>query len=253
MSRLSLVNYQGCVFTQDTVEALRALRRKATSIGCRLVLHGPKPMSDWQGPLSLAPAGREVHFTLERDGVTPENLLSAAWGVSVPLGFTPAQRYPLLGNNANEYHFLGPWQSLLDSLLADGAGHEAWPSVCAAAQTDVGAWEGDRGRERFVQGQLHRVGRPCGPVDGVLGPRTTSWFESRGLRRSSLSKVMEHLQGMRDPEVPQQESGRGHVVIPGRKIRALGFEGVIARETSHGVSLTISGPGRLVVEVGEEA
>jgi len=251
MSRLSLINYQGCVFTQDTVEALRALRRKVTSIGCRLLLHGPKPSSDWEGPLSMVPAGREVHFSLDRDGISPENLLSATWGTSVPLGFTPAQRYPLLGDQDNVFHFLGPWQPLLDSLLAEGAGHAAWPSICAAAQTDVGEWKGDRGRERFVQGQLHRVGHACGPVDGLLGPRTTSCFEALGLRRASLAKVVEHLTGVGGPETTPQDQGKGHVAIPGRQIRALGYEGVVARETPHGVSLTITGPGRLIVEVGD--
>ena len=252
MSRLRLINYKGFPISSDTQEALSKLEARADEMGkWRLDLLGPPPGHGAGDPLSLAPAGRELHFILRRSDRTEQEAINAAWACAVPLGFTPHDRWPRESGTSKVFYYLGPWQSLNDRLLAEGRGHLAWPSICAAAQVDVGAWKGDKAEERFVQAQLHRLGRNVGPVDGVVGPRTSAGMESLGLERPTLALVKEHVRTAPAPErqlVPQ--SGRGHLNIPGHKVRVQAFGRVQAQQNGEsGAFLAAEGRGRLVVEV----
>ena len=247
MYRQKLRTYKNLVVTADTAEALRLLENRANDQGRWRVKFLPNSPTT---PTDMQLAGREVRLVFERDGKPdPQDALNAAWGLAIPLGFTPKLRYPLLEDGHETFHYFGPWQSLYGCLLAEGRGHLAWPSVCAAALVDVGAWTGDKEEVRFVQAQLHRVGRNCGPIDGVVGPRTAAAIESLALPRGSLTLVAEHLR-MAEPQAPvHQHTGRGHLVLPGFRLVTEGFGGVKAWPMTNGAGIEVTGPGRIVVDI----
>lgn len=248
MERNRTLNYRGVIATPDMAKALRGLEAKAAEGGWRLEL-----IKGVYRPL-MAAAGREVQFRLRRSDMTPQQALNAAWGFAVPLGFTPWSRWPVLTGPEGEasnwtFHFLGDWQVVADNLLAEGRGHLAWPSVESAAQADVGLGT----TEQFVQTQLHRVGRNPGPVDGVIGPRTTSQIQTLALGRSSLAQTALQLQGMHTSKAPGGVVGRGQVYIHGRQVVVQAAGSVQVKHQPHGALLTVTGPGRVVVDIGDPA
>jgi len=246
MHRIRLMTYRGLIVAPDVAQALQALEVDALKDNWRLRLI--KPDTQPYSETSLLPAGREVWLTFEKDGAHPLHSLHAAWGCAVPLGFTPKLRDPLVEDGHTIYRYLGPWQGLYGKLLAEGRGHLAWPSVCCAAQVDVGAWAGDKEEARFVQAQLHRMGRNCGSIDGVVGQRTAAAIESLSLPRGSLIVVAEHLRAAEPPK-NQDVAGRGHLHLPGHKFVVEGFGGVKAWPMDNGAGFEVSGPGRIVVDV----
>jgi len=252
MQRETLINFRGLLLTQDTAHLVQSLEANAGATGWQLELLGPKAGSADGEILSLAPAGRELHLTLTRkEEHDPQSALNALWGYAVPLGVTPWDRYPIVGDINYIYHFLGPWQPLYDRLLAEGRGHLAWPSVCCAAQCDVGQWKGDKPDERFAQAQLHRVGRNCGPIDGIIGPRTAESIRSLGLERSSFAQVLAHLKERETPLPSRQDRRVGHITVPGRQVAVTPTEGIKVTRTMHGASLVVDQPGRVIVDIGE--
>lgn len=253
MQRTALQNYRGHVLTEDTTQALHALEERAWQLGkWKLDLLDPL-IKDKRDPGSLVPAGREIHFRLQRSDRSEQESLNAAWACAVPLGFTPKDRWPRPSTTSEVFYFFGPWSSVNERLLSEGRGHLAWPSVCIAAQCDVGVWQGDKETERFVQAQLHRVGKNVGPIDGVIGKRTQAAIASLGLDRPSLAQVAAHLK-LAEPTPKQayqpQQAARGHISVPGHTIRVQAFGDV--RATQHGTSgasIVAHGEGRLVIEV----
>ena len=259
---MKLISYRGVLVTQDTAAALKKLEEKASEGGWRFHLVGPAPDSieDSHKDRSLAWAGREVHITLDRSDKVyePQTAVNALWAYAVPLGFTPYRRYPdFRGSNADKvFHYLGHWQHLHDRMLAEGRGHLAMPSVCAAAQAAVDRWEGEHPTAVFLQGQLHRLGRNCGPVDGVIGPRTLAAIESLGIdtkeKGLSIPEIGEWLRIQENPKVDQGVVEKGHILIHGRRVVAQGTGGVQVQQTPQGPALYIRGPGRVVIDVGEK-
>lgn len=247
MFRQKMRTYKGLIVTADVAEALHLLEVKANEQGKWRVKFLPQPAAK-PDPLSLACCGREVQFVFEKAGAPSQDALNAAWGCAVPLGFSPKLRYPLLETGSTVFHFFGPWQGLHGCLLAEGRGHLAWPSVCCASQCDVGEWKGDKEEARFVQAQLHRLGRNCGPIDGVIGPRTAAAIESLALPRSGLAQVAEHLRAA-EPAAATAQKGRGHLHIPGFELVVEGYGGVKAWQLQTGAGIEVNGPGRLVVDV----
>lgn len=247
MFRQRLKTYKGLIVTADTAEALRLLENKANENGRWRVKLVPSTLK--ADPLSLLPAGREVNFLFEKAGASAQDALNAAWGCAVPLGFTPKLRYPLMEPGSTVFHFFGPWQGLYGRLLAEGRGHLAWPSVCCAAQVDVGEWTGDKEEVRFVQAQLHRLGRNCGPIDGVVGPRTAAAMESLSLPRGSLAQVAEYLRTAATPARNPAQTSRGHLLLNGCQLVAEGYGGVKVWPVQNGAGIEVTGPGRLVVDV----
>lgn len=253
MRRLALSNYRGLILAPDVAEVLRALTARVDPLGWRLKLTGPTPVAE-ADPLSLIPAGREIHLVLERDGThTKEAALNALWGHAVPLGFTPAQRFPVTGRpDSQVFHFYGPWQALVDRLLAEGRGHLAWPSLCCAAQADAGCWKGDHPLERFVQAQLHRLGFNCGPIDGQIGMQTADALTMAGHGQNSLDKIAEILAAEISAMARLSSQGQqvGHLAVPGRQIVLQAHGGVQVIRTQQGATLFLTGePGRLVVDI----
>lgn len=247
MFRQRLRTYKGLIVTADTATALKIVEERANAIGRWTVKYLPQPPQ--VDPLSLAPAGREVHLLFEKAGATAQDALNAAWGCLVPQGFTPKLRYPLVESGSTVFHFFGPWQGLYGLLLAEGRGHLAWPSVCCAAQCDVGEWKGDKEEVRFIQAQLHRLGRNCGPIDGVVGPRTAAALESLALPRGTLVQAAEFLRTAPDPAKVAGQASRGHLHVPGYNLVVEGYGGVKAWPVQSGAGLEVTGPGRLVVDV----
>lgn len=247
MQRIRLVLHHGIYVAPDVAVAMVELEARASKTGW--VVKFFRSDHPTYSPLSLAPAGREVAFEFQKAGSDQQAALYAAWGTAVPLGFTPKLRDPLLEPGYRVYHYLGPWQALYGKMLAEGRGHLAWSSVCCAAQLDAGAWKGDKEETRFVQAQLHRWGRNCGPVDGVVGPRTAGAIESLSLPRGSLTLVAEHLLKNEPPEMPETRSSRGHLYLPGRQLVVQGHAGVKAWSMDSGAGFEVSGPGRIVVDV----
>lgn len=248
MYRQKLHSYKGMLVTADVAETLRLLEAKANERGKWRVRYLKPSRPTGIASESLLKAGREVQFVFERAGAAAQDAMNAAWGCAVPLGFTPHNRYPWGGPNSAIYYFFGPWQRVNDKLLAEGRGHLAWPSVCCAAQVDVGVWEGDKEEARFVQAQLHRVGRNPGPLDGVIGPRTAHAIESLNLPRASLAVVAEHLRTA-EPAQGKNPGKRGHLLVPGREMVVQGYGGVTTWPTQNGAGIQVEGPGRIVVDI----
>ena len=258
MFRQRLTKFKGLDLTHDTADALKALEERAWELGkWRVKFHaqdtaGFDTMPSEIRNTSMLIAGREVHMVLEHESAnpTPQRSLEALWGFSVPLGFTPYLRYPVEDEEGSGvFHFFGPWETLKDRLLAEGRGHLAWPSVCAAAQTDVGTWKGDQEIPRFIQGQLHRLGRNVGPIDGSIGSRTRAAIETLGIQKPSIARVAEYVKQTNPPPHPDQTHGKGHLVLPGKTLNIVSYGKVSAVRTTHGATFDVHGSGRLVVDI----
>jgi len=255
LSRIKLVRFKGMDLTPDTAEALTALEETAFAKGGWRIeflkdRQGKRPGA--QHPICEA-RGRWVSMMLAHPDLTipSSRRREALWGFAVPLGFTPWDRWPIGSDSDDLFVFSGPWKALKDRLMAEGRGHLAWPSFCTATELDVGTWSGDKKVARFVQAQLHRIGLNPGPIDGMVGPRTVSAMETLGLKRPSLETVAEYLGTAEAPKAPPQMTGKGHIVIPGRKLVFSAMGQVNAVKTAQGAALTIQGPGRIIVDVGE--
>ncbi len=249
LSRVSLVAYRSASVTPDVAEALRQAERATLPRGARLLIKAsPQPEARH---LSLVPAGREVRVQLTLNP-KPETTVELAllWGILLPLGFTPKNRYPVPGPDDDVYHFLGPWQGLLDHLCGEGLGGEAWPSLSCAAQVDAGVWEGDRPIERFVQAQLHRLGLHCGPVDGIVTERVSLALRALGVSGMTLEETAAELGRYRVPPVDVTERRFGHIVVPGDDLTVVSYGKVLTTRTAQGVALTVDGPGRVILTIG---
>ena len=268
MSRTNLVAFRKTLTTPDTAEALRQVDLRAAAMGgVRLTIQGMTPdRFTWAGvkgdagPTECPPersmrlTGREVQMRLQfidAKGDPRQREVEILWGVAVPCGFTPWNRYPLAGKADDIFHFLGPWQVLYDSLLGEGRGEVAWPSLCVAAQVDVGRWEGGRVTEYMVQAQLHRLGIPCGGVDGVVGPRTLAGLKAMGLPNGGMTMegVATHLSAISPPCTTATSRKRGSISVEG-DVHAVSTGKVALVRTPSGYSMTIDGSGRVILDLG---
>ena len=266
MKRESLVLARGGSITADAAEALRQLEVRCNERGNVRVDASPTSANlhqwdSWQLPgqpeWSLIPSGREVPIHLEfvESEVPKEHEeahgLAVLWALAIPCGFTPLARYPVpdRDGSANIFHCLGPWQILYDHLMGEGRGETAWSSLCAAAQSDVGAWQGERKIECFIQAQLHRVGVNVGPIDGQIAHRTLTGLKRLGLDGMPLTDAAGRLAEMRSEKPQPQERNIGHIVVPGQNLAIVCSGQVYSTKTANGAALTIDGPGRVVLDL----
>jgi hypothetical protein len=128
----------------------------------------------------------------------------------------------------------------------------AWASVCAAAQTDVGTWHGPKNVERFIQAQLHRLGLHCGPVDGEVGERTTEALRALGVQGTVLEEAARTLARFKTPTIEPSERRFGQIVLPGDDLTVVTYGKVSTTRTRQGVSLTVDGPGKVILNIGDE-
>ena len=256
--------WQGQSMPQDTADACVRASAGVHALGGKLELASPprrkteltweSVRSDpgvlthlWSPEVSALPTGREVHFRVS--GVPPERGVQILWGTLVPLGFVPWDRFPLVSSpTVGVFHHVGPWRFLLDHHMATGRGELAWSSFCAAAQADVGMWEGRGKTERFIQGQLYRLGLGHGPVDGVMGDETRRALGRSGMPLGiGLAVLADRLAKAETKEVSVSET-RGQILFGGRMtVQAWGRVEVVGG-TPAGASFTVGGPGRVVLD-----
>lgn len=245
-----------------TVDTHKALMRVADSFkdyrleyeGCMLPRGG-----DAFGPANLLTrTGRLVHhvtldFSLaEEDPKVAQRKEDELWARFVPEGFVPWDRFPR-GDSPTRgtFFYPGPWQPLIDSLLSEGMGHEALPSFAIAAMLDIGQWDGDRKVERFVQAQLHRIGMPCGPINGIIDERTAALLRSLGMD-VPLEKAAELLCEYETPTAsPKEERVYGHIVMPGVEFSVQTVGAVEPIKQPTGLTLAIEGSGRVILDIRE--
>lgn len=268
--RLRLTQYRGSALTDDTIEALRRLEMRAAHLGnVSLDFEGPARSDMTWGKMKLKPGptkqkphtsmrlgGREVQLTLRFNDdplADPETQVARErallWTLAIPLGFVAWDRYPVESDTASVFHYFGPWVHLYDHLLSEGRGEVMWPSMCAAAQLDVGTWNGNRQTERFVQAQLHRIGLNPGPVDGIIAERTTATLQAAGLHSHSLKDVAGILAERESATVVREERTTGHFVLPNREFHIEASGGIKTTRTPTGAAVTVDGPGRLIIDV----
>lgn len=261
----TLQPYRQTVVTPDTYEAMCRLERAAHEHGDITLSYGgvPAKLASWEGvdqdagPLGLSswksmrPTGREVYLRIESPKMVPDHKIAVLWSLAVPLGFVPWDRYPVPSPTSHVFHYLGPWSTVGDFLHGEGRGDLAWPSMVCAAQVEVGTWGGNQIIERTVQMHLHRLGIHCGPVDGIIGPVTIAAMKALGMGGMEISRVAEDLAKMALPSAPREDRVRGHVVLGGYPMEAFSSGGVRTVETRQGYALTVDGPGRLILVVGE--
>lgn len=260
----TLQPYRKTLVTKDTYDAMRRLEMAAQEYGNIQVEYDgvTADCASWEGVkqdagplglpahLSMRPTGREVYLSLA--GLDdPMQQLAALWSIVVPLGFVPWDRYPVPSETSHVFHYLGPWSTVGDFLHGEGRGDLAWPSMCSAAQIEVGTWGGNQPTERHIQTHLHRLGVHCGPVDGNMGPVTLSAMTALGLTGMESTKAAEALVNMAAPPVPDHARQRGHLTLGGVSMQAFTSGGVHTVETRNGYALTVDGPGRLIVTVGD--
>lgn len=235
----------------DLFAPLKVLNEKVAKLdNVKLSYHVPEAEPGLTEQYSMAGTGREVGLVLSSSDLSLEQELGLLWGLAVPLRFTPFSRYPLPGPRQAVFHYLGPWTLLYERLLAEGRGELAWPSVCVAAQCDVGVWKGDRGMERSVQAQLHRTGINCGPIDGIIGPRTASALTAARLTGMPFDKVEQEL--LTRPTgvlITNKKNVHGHLVIQNTEYSVATFGRITSTRVNNGTAFAIQGPGRIVVDV----
>lgn len=261
----TLQPYRQTAVTPDTYEALCRLERAAKRHGDITLLYEgvPARQASWEGVekdagplglpphLSMRPTGREVYLRI-RGVDDPMHRLAILWSLTVPLGFIPWSRYPVPSSTSHVFHYIGQWDTLGDFLHGEGRGDLAWPSMCCAAQVEVGTWAGDQITERTIQMHLHRLGIHCGPVDGVLGPVTLSALKALGLEGLESSLLISALRGLTvNAPQPQPARHQGSVILSGCPTTVFSTGGIHTVKTKTGYALTVDGPGRLIVEVGE--
>lgn len=270
LQRQKLIQYRQAALTTDTIEALRRLEVATAKLdNAELEFSGPpRDQMSWDGlgigcgPTEMPPrdsmriAGREVYLTFRfktdpfvDEATRRRREIAMLWGLVVPLGFTPWDRHPVVTLTSNVFHYLGPWHLVYDHLIGEGRGEAAWPSVCTAAQLDVGTWGGDKLTERFVQAQLHRIGLNPGPIDGQLRERTESTIRAAGLSGIELKDAAKQLGERKTPKPTLDQRSIGHVILPNKKFVIAAYGGVKSTRTPNGAALTVDGPGRVVIDI----
>ncbi len=262
-----LTSHRGTLLTTDTQEAIRKcqVQLKEWDNGYKLEVEGVRAdLCNWEGvlsdpgPLSLPPAismrptGREVYAHLQHPGLDEYQRLHALWSVMVPNGFIPWDRYPIPSDTSHVFHHFGAWGCIGDSLNGEGRGEESWPSMCAASQIDVQKWSGTSLLEREVQTHLHRLGIPCGPVDGIISERVLSSIKAMGLGGMAMQNVRDSLSEIEIGSTKKIKGRKfGHVIIDGIETRIFASGMVSSQKIRGGHSLTVDGPGRVTLIIGE--
>lgn len=265
MKHDKLVPFRSTLVTPDVEKAMQKLEKAAVEHGGVKIHYSGTPAQEanWQGEagptglpphLSMRMAGRELGLRVSLTdfdgdvGTRKELELAILWGLAVPLGFTPWQRYPVPGTHDHIFHFLGPWSHVIDSLHGEGRGEWAWPSACAAAQSVVGRWEGGQPTERLIQAHLHRLGINCGPVDGEVGERTLSALRALGLGGMPTAEIAKAVAKMKTPRPSPKAAKVGHVILPGGS-QAFTSGEVRSMRTKTGYTLSCDGPGKVILMI----
>lgn len=249
MNRINLVEFGNFKITEDTKKVVDLLILRAKNFGWIIDLCEPPVETD------LAQSGREICFEMKHiDGfdTTSQNQINALWGLAVPLGLTPYNRYPLDDSLSFMFHHFGCWQPLMERILAEGRGHLMWSSIVCASLCDIGKWGGDKTLVRTVQSQLHRVGYNCGVIDGVIGSRTLRCIQANKLEGLSITEMVEILNKQKKKEVAVNKSTKGFISLPNRQFQVTSYGGVHTVKNNNGFSIeSNSRGGRLIIDIGD--
>lgn len=249
MKRIELVEFGTQKITQDTKLAVDLLINRARNFGWVIDLCDTPIGTD------LAPTGRELCFEMKHiDGfnTNTQDQINALWGLAIPLGFTPYNRYPLNDSLSFMFHYFGCWQPLMDRILAEGRGNHLWSSLVCACSVDIGLWKGDKTLPRLIQAQLHRVGFNCGVIDGVIGSRTLKCIQSLNLQGQELIDIANTLLSMERRDQPvSDKTTKGFISLPKRQFQVTAYGRVHTVKSNNGVAIESSGGGRLIIDIGE--
>lgn len=250
MKRINLVEFGKFKITKDTRTALNLLIKRAENFGWLIDLCEPPIETD------LKACGRELCFEMKstQDFETAsQDQINALWGLAIPLGFTPYNRYPLDDSLSFMFHFFGVWQPLMDRILAEGRGHLMWSSLVCASLCDIGEWRGDKFLIRMIQTQLHRIGYNCGVIDGILGSRTLRCIQANNLQNIRLEEVAKLLCEKEKVKANSNNSTKGFISLPNREFQVTCYGRVHTVKNNSGVSIESSGGGRIILDIGEIA
>lgn len=250
MNRINLVEFGAFKITEDTEKALNLLIKRAENFGWLIDICEAPIETDLKG------CGREICFEMKSKQdfeTTSQDQINALWGLAIPLGFTPYNRYPLDDSLSYMFHFFGVWQPLMDRLLAEGRGHLMWSSLVCASLCDIGKWSGGKTLVRTIQSQLHRIGYNCGAIDGILGSRTLRCIQANNLQNTKLETVAKILCEKKKIQVSANKSTKGFISLPNREFQVTCYGRVHTVKSSSGVSIESSGGGRIILDIGEIA
>lgn len=250
MRRISLVEFGNLKITEETKKVVDLVILKAKQFGWKLDLCEPPIKTD------LYACGREVCFEIKHsEGYDTKTIdqINALWGIAIPLGLVPYNRYPLDDSLSFMFHHFGCWKPLMDRILAEGRGHLMWSSVVCASLCDIGEWKGDRSLVRMLQAQLHRIGYNCGAIDGILGSRTLRCIQANNLQGLELVEIVKLLIEKHRREVNiSNKTTKGFLSLPERDFQVTCYGGVHTVKSTNGVSIESSGVGgRLIIDIGD--
>lgn len=241
-----ILAYRGCKLTEDTTRAIAQVEQATASMG-NLKIHLGTTSQLQDSPMWKA--GREVAITMTTKDTKQPVPISNVWGLVIPAGFTPWDRYPIeVSPTKNTFHFLGPWQQMMDSLLGEGLGEYAWDSVTTASQIEAKVYSGDRKTEREVQCYLHYLGVPCGPISGVIDNRCITSLQALGIKGLPLDKCLEAISKMNQPTIKKEAQEYGHIVCP-RITQAQAYGDVLLTRNQRGYEISIQGSGRVILDI----
>lgn len=139
---------------------------------------------------------------LDFPGLEPEQQLPRFWQLARPLGFRPIIAAPHV-HQSESWHFdcYGPLQRVFDGFEdANLAGVSSYAQTALAGCVLAGLYKGSLPNERLVQARLLAAGFFCGPVDGIVGPRTLEALWKAGVaeaRRSTpAATLLSRLDGL---------------------------------------------------------
>ena len=260
-----LVQHKNTLLTPDTKEALRRVnvqlaenhgdRFELSYKGCPTCIKNWDDVESTPGPTGMPPfasmlqTGREVRVEISSSKEDKEEaLLSVLWSVLVPNGFIPWDRYPLPSSTSRVFHYFGDWANVGDSLQGEGRGEHSWYSMCVASQLGVDKWEGGRVTERSLQAGLHKLGIPCGPIDGLIGDRTIGAMKALGISGQTFEESLKSLSQLQiNPKGEPNKKRFGQLFIDGSNMRVFPSGSVASQKTRNGYILTSWGPGILNV------
>lgn len=239
----TLVRYQKTYVNPSCIDKLDALDKKGKELGWPRFLVDSSTNQEEFNPLSPKASGREFIFTT---GGSVESL----WAAAIPLGFIPWNRYPVQDENSGLFHYYGNWKMLIDFLHSEGRGEWAWSSFCCAVLLEVGKWEGTKPIERGIQANLHRLGKHCGAIDGIIGERTLGAMKALGVSEMSPDKALQKLESLyyEEPKTGGEPTG-GFIYLGGRKSEVFSSGNVHIISSNNGYTISIEGKGKILIEL----
>lgn len=255
IKRTALTRYGALSVSTDTAYALHILEQKAREKNIILDILDASDSVLKNHAQNFYASGREllIRYSSKNSlNLTVYEKICTVWSLAYPLGFLPYYRHPLPGEGSDLFHFFGTWQPIMERLYSEGSGEYAWSSMWYASMTDIGKIAHDGYLMFLIQGQLHRLGINCGPVNGVLTDRTKKSLQSLGLYGVTYENIAIELCS-RDPSTNKIQNNKGYLYLSTASIdreidiNQTGDVGVV--NDPNGIKFNIgTGSGRITVD-----